>query len=128
MTKKQNHSDDEQNYTDAEYALYCESLEKQYKQAKEDGVFEVLKILELDEEHSYNHLVEAVKYLNEKDGLIEKDAPIDFLSEREKKMVAGDGCFRPALYCMLLSIKFASGIENRSLFLRDSFKFAFDES
>ena len=130
MTTKQNnpYNDDEQEYNDVEYAFYCESLENGYKQAKEDGLFEVLKILELDEEHSDNNLVEAVNYVNKKDGLIEKDAPTDFLTEREKRTVNNNGVFRPELYCMLLSIKFAKAIQNKSVFLQHSYKFAFDES
>ena len=130
MTTKQNnpYNDDEQEYNDVEYAFYCESLENGYKQAKEDGLFEVLKILELDEEHSDNNLVEAVNYVNKKDGRIEKDAPTDFLTEREKRTVNNNGAFRPELYCMLLSIKFANAIQNKSVFLQHSYKFAFDES
>ena len=127
MTVKKNAiNNDDKNYTDAEYVLYCESLEKQYKRASEDGIFEVLKVLELDGEHSDSNLVEAVNYFNKNGGLIEKDAPIDFLSAREERMVKGDGKFRPELYCMLLSIKFAEGIDKKSLFLQHSHKFAFD--
>jgi hypothetical protein len=87
MTTKRNnpYSDNHQQYDDVKYALYCDALEEQYKKAKEEGLFEVLKILELDKEHSDSTLVQAIDYFNEKNGLVEKDAPMDFLTEREKK-------------------------------------------
>ena len=44
------------------------ALEEQYKQAKEEGVFEILRVLELDKEHSDRNLVQAIDYFNEKDG------------------------------------------------------------
>ncbi|MBA2655453.1 MAG: hypothetical protein H0U70_00515 [Tatlockia sp.] len=123
MTTKQNN--DQSN--DIEYAFFCDSLEEQYEKAKKEGLFEVLKILELNEEHSDNHLVQAINYFKEKNGLIEKDAPINFLSEREKIFVNKDGRFRPDLYCMLLSSSFSEAIQNKSVFLQHSFKFAYDK-
>jgi hypothetical protein len=128
MIIKQNnqHSDSNQQYNEIEYALYCDSLEMQYKQAKEDGLFEVLKVLELDKEHSDNKLIQAIDYFNEKDGIVEKDAPIDFLTEREKRIVNRDGKFRPNLYCMLLSAKFSEAIQNKTVFIQHSLTYAFD--
>lgn len=128
MVTKQNnrYSGSNQQYDKIEYALFCDSLEKQYKQAKEDGLFEVLKVLELDKEHSDNKLVQAIDYFNAKNGIIEKDAPIDFLTEREKRIVNQDGKFRPDLYCMLLSTKFSEAIQNKSAFLQHSLTYSFD--
>lgn len=124
MTTKQNN---DQQYDNIEYAFYCDSLEKQYEQAKKDGLFDVLKIFELVEEHSDNNLVQAINYFKKKNGLIEKDAPINFLTEREKIIVNKDGGFRPGLYCMLLSLRFSEAIQNKSVFLQHSLKFAFDK-
>jgi hypothetical protein len=128
MMKKQNnrYSDSNQQYDEIEYALYCDGLEKQYKEAKEVGLFEILKVLELDKEHSDNKLVQAIDYFNGKGGIVEKDAPIEFLTEREKRIVNRDGKFRPDLYCMLLSIKFSEAIQNKSAFIQHSLKYAFD--
>lgn len=112
---------------DHEYALFCDSLENQYEQAENDGVLKILKVLELDEEHSNSDLVQAINYFNRKNGLIEKDAPISFLTELEQRLVYRNGKFRPRLYCMLLSTKFSNGIENKSIFLKHSLKFAFDQ-
>ena len=128
MTKKQNkpYSNDVQKYDDIEYAVYCDSLEKQYKKTQKQGMFEILKILDLDEEHSDSHLVQAINHFKTKEGIIEKDAPIDFLTEREKLIVNKDNKFRPDLYCMLLSVKFSDGIQSKSVFLQGSFKYAFN--
>ena len=128
MTTRPNnqHSGNNRLYNDIEYALFCKSLEEQYQQAKEDGVFEVLRVLELDKEHSDKNLVQAIDYFNEKNSLVEKDAPMDFLTEREKNAVNQDGKFRPGLYCMLLSQKFADAIQNKSAFIQHSFKYSFD--
>lgn len=126
-TKKSNpHSDNNQPYDEIEYALFCDGLEKQYKKAKEDGVFEVLRVIELDKIHSEKNLVQAIDYFNEKDGVIDKNAPVGFLTEHEKSIVNQDGKFRPELYCMLLSTKFAKALENKSAFIQHSFKYSFD--
>jgi hypothetical protein len=128
MTTKQNnqYSDNNQPYDEIEYTLFCNALEEQYKQAKKEGLFEVLRVLELDKEHSDRNLVQAIDYFNEKDSVVGKDAPMDFLTEREKSIVNQDGKFRPELYCMLLSKKFSDAIENKSAFIQNSFKYGFD--
>ena len=130
MTTKQNnfYSEDDQQYDDVEYAFFCDSLEDQYEQAKKDGVFDILKVFKLDEEHSDNNLVQAINYFKKKNGLIEKDAPINFLTGHEQKIVNKDGKFRQDLYCMLLSSRLAEAIQNKTVFLQHSFKYAFDKS
>lgn len=129
MTTKQNsfQSDDDRQYDDVEYAFFCDSLEKQYEQAKKDGLFDILKIFDLDEEHSDNNLVQAINYFKKNNGVIEKDAPNNFLTEREKILVNKEGRFRQGLYSMLLSSRFAEAIQNKSVFLQHSFKYAFDK-
>jgi hypothetical protein len=124
MTTKLNNI---QQYDDVEYAFFYDSLEEQYEKAKKDGVFDLLKMFELDEEHSDNNLVQAINYFKKTNGLIEKDAPINFLTEREKISVNKEGVFRQGLYCMLLSSKFSEAIQNKSVFLQHSLKFAFDK-
>ncbi len=131
MTEKQNNSPSSDNgdkqYDDVAYALFCDSLEKQYEQVKGEGLFEILKIFDLDEEHSDKNLVEAINYFK-KTSSIKKDAPIDFLTEHEKILINRDGKFRQGLYCMLLSSKLSEGIQNKSVFLQHSLKFAYDKS
>lgn len=120
MTTKQSHQDSEE----IDYSLFCNALEKQYKQAKKEGVFEVLRVLELDKEHSDGNIVQAIGYFNEKEGVVESDAPMAFLTEQEKSIVNQNGKFRPALYCMLLVKKFSEAIENKSAYLKNSFKYS----
>jgi hypothetical protein len=107
--------------------LFCDALEAQYKKAKKDGLFEVLRVIELDKEHSDKNLVQAVDYFNDKDGVIEKDAPTDFLTESEKTIINKDKKFRPELYCMLLSSKFSEALQNKTAFIQHSFKYSFDD-
>ena len=113
-------------YNEIEYEIFCNGLEKQYKEAKDEGMFEILKVLELDNAHSDCNLVKAIDYFKEKDGIVEQDAPMDFLTESEKQIVNKENKFRSELYCMLLSQKFAEAIETKSIFLQDSFKYSFD--
>lgn len=127
MTRKQTRESDARDKPcdDIDYALFCDGLEKQYEQAKKDCLFEVLRVLELDKDHSDAHLVRAIDYFNKKGGQVENDAPMEFLTERDKRMVNRDEVFRPALYCMLLSTCFAEAIENKAVFIKHSFKYSF---
>ncbi len=120
------HSGNSQNYDEIEYAIYCDGLEKQYNQAKDEGMFEVLKVLELDKTHSDHNVVQAVDYFKENNGVIKNDAPMGFLTEYEKNIVNKGETFRSELYCMLLSSKFAESIEDRTIFMQHSFKYAFE--
>tara|TARA_R110002167_G_scaffold355156_1_gene569400 strand:+ start:3097 stop:3456 length:360 start_codon:yes stop_codon:yes gene_type:complete len=111
---------------ETKHLFYCEGLEKYYEDAVEQGLFEVLKVLDLDEEHSDKDLVEAVAYFKDKNGVIEKDAPMGFLSEQNKRMVTLNGSFRAGLYCMLLSSRFSESIEEKSSFVAHTTKYSFD--
>lgn len=115
-----------QNYNEIEYEIFCNGLENQYKESKDVGMFEVLKVLELDKAHSDWSLVQAIDYFKDRDGIVEQDAPMGFLTEYEKHIVKKYEKFRSELYCMLLSKKLAEAIENRSIFFQDSFKYSFD--
>ncbi len=115
-----------ENNNEIEYEIFCNGLEKQYKESKDEGMFEVLKVLELDKAHSDCNLVQTIDYFKEKCGIVEQDAPMDFLTECEKHIVNKGEKFRSKLYCMLLSKKFAEAIETKSIFLQDSFKYSFD--
>ena len=111
---------------DTKHLLYCEGLEKHYKDAEEQGLFEVLKVIDLDEEHSDKDLVEAVTYFKDKNGVVEKDAPMGFLSEQNKRIVTLNGGFRAGLYCMLLSSRFSESLEEKSSFVKHTTKYSFD--
>ena len=127
MSKNNSHSDNIEKYSDRELTLYCESLEQQYQDAVDQGIFMILNVLELDEDHSDKHIVAAVNYFKQHNGIIKNDAPIEFLTEREKNIIHQEGNIRSGLYCMLLSQKFADGMSNKSLFMKHSLKYAFDK-
>ena len=107
----------EQNDEKIKYAFYCDALEEQYDKAKIEGVFKILELLELDKAHSDSDIVRAVDYYRSKDGMVEKDAPLDFLNEHAKMMVNKDGNFRPRLYCMLLSQSLSEALQNKTVFM-----------
>lgn len=122
---KNKHTTDPNMYDDISYSAFCDGLEAQYNEAKETGLFKVFKILKLDKQHSDKELIKAVDYFIKKDGVIEKDAPDNFLTERERKIVNQNGKFRQDLYCMFLASQFAEAIQNKSAFIQDSLKFSF---
>lgn len=109
-----------------EYEFFCDALEKQYQESKDEGVFEVLKVLTLDKIHSDRNIVKVVDYFKDKDGIVEQDAPVEFLTEHEKYLVSKGDKFRADLYCMLLSKKYADAIKDKTIFMQDSFKFSFN--
>ena len=111
----------------AAHAIFCNTLEMEYPHVVEAGMFDVLKIMELDEEHSNKTIVAAVNYFKSRDGEIKSDAPIDFLSPHEQTLVQGEGEFRPELYCMLLSSYFAEAVEKKTVFLKHSYRFGFND-
>lgn len=121
------HNENHEQYNDIEFSLYCDEIEKQYKEAKENCVFDILKLLDLDRENSDSKLLQAIDYFNEKDGVIESDAPMIFLTDREIQMVHKDGKFRPKLYSMLLSSSLTKALKNKTVFLQHSFEFGFDK-
>ncbi len=109
-----------------ELKVYCDSLEKQFDEANANGVFEMLKIMILDEEHSDADLVKAVNHFNDNGGSVKKTAPVGFLGQDEIKVINWDGQFRPKLYSMLLSVKFSQAIESKKVHLLHSNKFSFE--
>lgn len=127
-THRTSTGDTHPHYDDAAFADYCDGLEAQYTDAKANGVFEILTLLDVDKAHSDSHLVHAIDDFNATNGQVEETAPVAFLTEREKNNVHENGQFRPELYCMLLSSSVARAIENKSLFFQHSLQFAFDES
>jgi len=128
MAKKHTpYSDAIEQYTDTQFVRYCESLEMQAQQARDDGVFKVMEILDIDEVHSDESLVEAIRYFKKNAGQIKDDAPVNFLTEREKNSLNQKREFRSGLYCMLLSIKYSEAMQNKSLFFEHSLNYAFDE-
>jgi len=74
-------------------------------------------------------LWKALQHYQQKDGNIDKSAPVDFLSaEQRAALIASDGKFRVSLYKVLLYIGIADAIKSGALNLEHSGKYrALDE-
>ncbi len=103
---------------------YYDGLEAQYEEAKNEGLFMILPVLRLDEQHSEKSLVDAVSYYIQNDGDIKEDAPMGILNKYEQRMVKKGG-FRPKLWAMLLAGKFSEAIQEKKAFVKHSNKFSF---
>jgi len=69
-------------------------------------------------------LLLAIQYFKDSDGLVDKNAPIDFLKPAEYKAVYGrSGQFRISLEKALLFAHIQNGIKSGSLNLEHSFKY-----
>jgi len=110
-----------------ELKMYCDSLDEQYDNAKLNGLFDVLLLVDLDSKNSDKDLSRAINHFKSKNGNIGKEAPIEFLSPEEVSLIFKNGDFRYKLYSMLLSIKFSEGIENKTIFLSHSYKYSFKD-
>lgn len=116
-------------------ALLKEKLEDEFG---EDGFYQILesrslriqnrvspiiKAITLRGEPNVKSLLLAIQYFKDNDGLVDKNAPIDFLKSAECKAVYGKtGQFRISLYKALLFAHIQNGIKSGSLNLEHSFK------
>ena len=117
--------EDEDRYDGFEPEPFYDNLETQYEQAKEDGLFELFRVFELDEEHSDKNLVEAVNYYNHNEGDIKENAPVGIFNKYEQRMINKDGNFRPALWAMMFSMKFSEAIQEKKAYIKHSNKYSF---
>ena len=71
---------------------------------------------------------DAIDHFKSKDGVIDKAAPVDFLSQDERKAVTGGAKFRVSLYKALLFVHVQGAIKSGTLNLKHSYKYrALDE-
>ena len=117
--------EDEDSYDGFEPEPYYDHIEAQYEQAKEDGLFEILRLAKLDDEHSDKNLVEAVNYYNQNEGDIKENAPLGIFNKYEHRMINKDDNFRPALWAMMLSMKFSEAIQEKKAYIKHSNKYSF---
>ena len=115
----------ENRYDGFEPEPYYDYLEKQYEQTKKDGLLDILRVLELDEEHSDESLVVAVNYYNQNEDNIKENAPVGIFNKYEQRMINKDGTFRPALWAMMLSLKFSEAIQEKKAYIKHSNKYSF---
>ncbi len=122
---KEANDEEEDRYDGFQPEPFYDHLETQYEKAKEDGLLEILKVLELDLEHSDKNLVEAVNYYNQNGGNVKLNAPLGIFNKYEQRMINKDGNFRPYLWAMLLFMKFSEAIQEKEAYIKHSNKYSF---
>ena len=83
----------------------------------------ILKALTFLGEPSAHELYTAIDYFKSKDGIIDKGAPVGFLSSDERKAVTDGTKFRVSLYKALLFLYVQGAIKSGTLNLRHSYKY-----
>lgn len=93
--------------------IYYNHLESQFDSTDGTNAILIMKLLKLDDEHGDQNIIEAVRYLVDKDCRPEGDAPTNFLTDNEVSAINRDGKFRPKLYSMLLVLKSLMAYQTR---------------
>lgn len=90
----------------------------------QNRVSPIIKNIVFQGESHAQDLLEAIRYYNEKDGGIDKSAPVEFLKPAEREAVTEDGqVSRISLYKAFLFIHIQSGIKSGALNLTHSYKY-----
>lgn len=85
---------------------------------------DIIRLLQVDEKSVNQNLFKALQYFQTKDGHLEKNAPQEFLSEKEQNaMNTGDKKFPVSLYKILLFQKIAGGIKSGKVNFTASHKY-----
>lgn len=83
----------------------------------------ILKVLSFDENNSDKAIMEAISYFKTKDGKLDHNAPMDFLSPSEKDAVVKDNKYRISLYKSLLFMHICDAIKSGELNLKHSYRY-----
>ena len=89
----------------------------------QNRVSPILKALTFLCEPSARELQSAIEHFKNKDGLIDKAAPVGFLSLDERKAVTKDAKFMVSLYKALLFLHVQGAIKSGTLNLKHSYKY-----
>jgi TnpA family transposase len=100
--------------------LYEDLLEKQSIRLQ-NRIASIVKVIDFQSD-KITPLIEAIAFFQKKDGIISKNAPLDFLKETERKSVLREG-FRTSLYKIYLFLHIAQGIKSGQLNLQNSYKY-----
>lgn len=92
-------------------------------------VSEIVQVINFNGQESDKKLIQAIKYYQEHSGTVNKNAPMDFLDEKEHELLFDDnGRFRVSLYKVLLFQAVTQGIKAGVLNLSCSYKYkSFEE-
>jgi hypothetical protein len=86
----------------------------------QNRVSPILKVLEFQSEPSAKPLLAALQYFKDKDGHIDKTAPMTFLTDEEADAVLAGDRFRVSLYKAFLFLHVQNGIKSGTLNLHHS--------
>jgi hypothetical protein len=89
----------------------------------QNRVSPILNALTFQGEPGVRKLVDAIEHFKEKDGAVDKSAPVGFLDSEERVAVSKDGKFRVSLYKALLFLHVQNGIKSGALNLEHSYKY-----
>jgi TnpA family transposase len=101
---------------------YYEFLSAQSLRAQ-NRVGPILKALNFISEPNAADLKAALDHFKAQDGIIDKRAPVGFLTPKELAAVTGDGTFRVSLYKVLLFVHLQLGIKSGTVNLEHSYKY-----
>jgi Tn3 transposase DDE domain len=83
----------------------------------------ILKAMTFPGEPSARELLAAIQYFKDKDGAIDKTAPLGFSKPVERDAVTAEGKFRVSLYKALLFLHLQNAIKSGTLNLQHSYKY-----
>ncbi len=90
----------------------------------QNRVSPIIKAIDFHDESNVKDLLKAIQYFKDKDGAIDKSAPLGFLKSAEREAVTeGNQRFRVSLYKALLFIHIQGAIKSGALNLEHSFKY-----
>jgi TnpA family transposase len=89
----------------------------------QNRVSPILKALTFLGEPSARELQTAIDHFKSKDGVIDKAAPVDFLSQDEHRAITRGAKFRVSLYKALLFVHIQGAIKSGTLNLKHSYKY-----
>jgi len=90
----------------------------------QNRVSSIAKNVEFSEDSPCKSLLEALVYYRAKDGVVDANAPLDFLEPEERKAVLNDeGKLRVSLYKVFLFMKLADAIKAGTLNVTHSYKY-----
>jgi len=84
----------------------------------------ILKALTFQPNSCAFRLMKAINHFKTKDGVINDQAPMDFLEDHERKaVIRNDETFRPSLYKVFLFLHIAGAIKSGNLNMQHSYKY-----
>ena len=107
---------------EAEVSRYYNILEERSVRLQ-NRVSSIIKALGFQSKTDTSPLLGAIIYFKDKDGLINKNAPLEFLEPQERKAVTLDDGFRTSLYKAFFFTHVAAAIKSGRLNLDHSYKY-----